>query len=439
MTDLVTRARNYATYSHARINHLRKYSLQPYDVHLSAVAKLVASVTDDPIMIAAAWLHDTVEDTPVTFDEIEREFGSEVMLLVKELTDISKPSDGNRAVRKAIDRQHSAAASPHAKTVKLADVIDNCQDICRHDPEFGRIYLCEIQSLMDVLHEGNKILYASAQNLIARCTDKLGIAPTKNEIANPKSGTIPGQHGIRLFTVAFSARDVQKPLQSFDAESLQSFLHNTGFLVPQVFGIRTNGTVTGYMTREDLAAGTDSWPRNFDRRQMVGLETSIADVIHILTAYTFCFVELDGTAFGVIRREDMEKPVVRMWLFGIIILIEIQIVDLIRNHWPNEIVWSNRVSKNRLEKAKQLQAERIRRGLDADLLSCLQFSDKLQIVLQDPEFLRNAGFTSQSSAKKTMKDLESLRNNLAHGQDITNHDWPPIVRLAQRVQELYRL
>jgi hypothetical protein len=39
-----------------------------------------------------------------------------------------------------------------------------------------------------------------------------------------------------------------------------------------------------------------------------------------------------------------------------------------------------------------------------------------------------------SAAKRAVKDLEALRNNLAHGQDITQHDWPPIVRLARRVQ-----
>ena len=63
---LVDRARTYATEAHQRINHRRKYNNEPYHVHLSAVAKLVASVTDDEEVIAAAWLHDTVEDTQAT-------------------------------------------------------------------------------------------------------------------------------------------------------------------------------------------------------------------------------------------------------------------------------------------------------------------------------------------------------------------------------------
>ena len=70
MNDLVRRAREFATSAHKRIGHRRKYSQQPYDAHLKAVANLVAEVSDDQQMIAAAWLHDTVEDTPATHHDI---------------------------------------------------------------------------------------------------------------------------------------------------------------------------------------------------------------------------------------------------------------------------------------------------------------------------------------------------------------------------------
>ena len=88
MSDLVERARAYATRAHKRIEHRRKYSNQPYDVHLEAVAKLVATVSDDAETIAAAWLHDTVEDTPATFGDLEREFGRSVRDLVAHLIEL---------------------------------------------------------------------------------------------------------------------------------------------------------------------------------------------------------------------------------------------------------------------------------------------------------------------------------------------------------------
>jgi (p)ppGpp synthase/HD superfamily hydrolase len=124
MTDLVVRARAFAIREHRRIDHRRKYSKQPYDVHLRAVADIVASVTDDPEMIATAWLHDVVEDTPTTLNDVEREFGNVVAQLVDELTDVSRPGDGNRAARKAIDRAHLAAASSRATSAGTTPASD---------------------------------------------------------------------------------------------------------------------------------------------------------------------------------------------------------------------------------------------------------------------------------------------------------------------------
>jgi (p)ppGpp synthase/HD superfamily hydrolase len=60
VSDLIAKARRFATEAHARIEQRRKYTQQPYQVHLKSVAELVAGVTSDPEMIAAAWLHDTV-------------------------------------------------------------------------------------------------------------------------------------------------------------------------------------------------------------------------------------------------------------------------------------------------------------------------------------------------------------------------------------------
>jgi hypothetical protein len=396
-------------------------------------------VSDDAVQIAAAWLHDTVEDTPATFEDIEREFGAEVMQLVNELTDLSKPGDGSRAARKAVDRRHSALASPRAKTIKLADIIDNGEDICRHDPRFARVYLSEAAALLEVLKEGDERLYARAAELVATSMDKLGLVPAAARGHEAGGGTSAraGRHGIRLFMEAFTARDVMAPLPSFDAESI-------GNLPPgewpwahlPIAGVRENGVTTGYLTRDVPPGAEPLRVRRIEQRQLVALDVSLIDVIHVLTHSSCCFVEVAGAVAGSIGRGDIEKPVVRMWLFGIIILIEVQVVELIRRQWPDGS-WSALVSEGRMEKARQLQAERVRRGLPADLLDCLQFADKLRIAMQDPGFMDDSGFGSAAAAKKVIKDLESLRNNLAHGQDVTSHDWPQIVRLARRVQQLY--
>ena len=444
MGKLAEEAARYAISAHSRINQLRKYSGQPYDVHLQAVAKMVSAVTEDEVTIAAAWLHDTVEDTPATFEDIEREFGPEVMALVKELTDISRPGDGNRATRKEIDRRHLAGASPRAKTVKLADLIDNCTDICRNDPNFGLVFLGEMESLLEVLPEGDSSLFAKAAETAAGCRKALlslarqaQVEPCLDDFPEIPGHLLPGQQGVRRFTRAFTAQDIQEPLLSIDAESMGNAESLSRFSpAPAVLGLRKNGAVAGYLLMEDLRNGSWGLFRELDPGQLLDLAAPLSEVIHVLTRFSFCFVTLDGTVVGFLSRADIEKPVVRMWLFGIIITIEMLVVGLIREKWPNDR-WVDLLSEGRLEKARQLQSERRRRGLDAEFLDCLQFSDKVQLALKEPRFLKGAGFSSVMAGKRAANDLESLRNDLAHGQSITKHDWAAIARLAQRIEQLY--
>lgn len=162
--SIIEEAKKFARVKHAF--QVRKYTGEPYFSHCEAVANIVRSVCDDENMIAAAYLHDVVEDCGVTIEEIKAKFGEDIASLVSDLTDVSKKSDGKRAVRKEIDRQHTAKASARAKTIKLADLISNCEDIMELDPKFGEIYLAEKELLLEVLTEGNPTLLAWAKIIV---------------------------------------------------------------------------------------------------------------------------------------------------------------------------------------------------------------------------------------------------------------------------------
>ena len=164
---LVEHARMFAHGAHFAVGQLRKYTNEPYIVHPFEVAQIVATVPDaTEEMIAAAWLHDVVEDTGVTLDQVHLLFGAEVAKLVFWLTDASKPEDGNRAARKAIDRAHIAKAPAAAQTVKLADLISNTKSIMEHDPEFAKTYLEEKRLMLEVMTKGNAALMAEARKHI---------------------------------------------------------------------------------------------------------------------------------------------------------------------------------------------------------------------------------------------------------------------------------
>lgn len=173
MSDLIQRAAELAEKAHREKEQVRKFTGEPYIVHPGHVAEIVSSVTSDPVTIAAAWLHDVVEDTDVTQAEIEREFGPEVAEIVASVT---KVVDGRRIGRERaalINIEHASHGSPGAKTVKLADVIDNISDIVEHDREFARVYLMEKKMLMKHLQEGDPTLYKKAMELLELLTEEL--------------------------------------------------------------------------------------------------------------------------------------------------------------------------------------------------------------------------------------------------------------------------
>jgi len=158
----------FATAAHAAVGQMRKYSDDPYIVHPIRVATTVAKFGGTDEMIAAAYLHDVVEDTGVSIVDIQDMFGTDVALIVDGLTDVSKPEDGNRAVRKAMDRQHSAGATYEAQFVKCADIIDNAHDIGANDPSFNVVYRKEMVALLEVLDKvKDEPIYAAAVIAVA--------------------------------------------------------------------------------------------------------------------------------------------------------------------------------------------------------------------------------------------------------------------------------
>lgn len=153
-------ALSYATEKHK--DQKRKYTGEPYINHCKEVADTLSFYEKDEDVICAAFLHDTVEDTDATIEEIKNLFGENVARLVEEVTDVSKPGDGNRFIRKNIDLEHISKASPQGKSIKLSDIMSNTASIIKHDYNFAETYLTEVENLLKVLSQGNEDLYRIA-------------------------------------------------------------------------------------------------------------------------------------------------------------------------------------------------------------------------------------------------------------------------------------
>jgi|TARA_B100000902_G_scaffold38978_1_gene46393 (p)ppGpp synthase/HD superfamily hydrolase len=167
--SVTDRALTFATAAHAAVGQKRKYDGEDYIVHPIRVADIVRTYGGSDDQIAAAYLHDVVEDTQVDIDTIRDMFGDTIAELVSDLTDVSCSYDGNRATRKSIDMEHTLSGSVDAQFVKLADILDNSQDIRQADPSFWKVYQKEMLALLDGMTECTMFpLYAKALDSVKR-------------------------------------------------------------------------------------------------------------------------------------------------------------------------------------------------------------------------------------------------------------------------------
>lgn len=131
-TELLDRAIIFAVQAHAGTE--RRGKGFPYIVHPMEAMEIVATITPDQELLAAAALHDTVEDTDVTVEEIRAQFGDRIASLVAAESDempagVSEEDSWHARKKAAIDRL--AAASHDAKIVALGDKLSNMRAIAR--------------------------------------------------------------------------------------------------------------------------------------------------------------------------------------------------------------------------------------------------------------------------------------------------------------------
>jgi hypothetical protein len=241
----------------------------------------------------------------------------------------------------------------------------------------------------------------------------------------------------RLFLEGFLAMDIAEPLVSFDAEAEARSVHD--FMVEKDFdliGVRQGGLVKGYARRQNLLTGIClDHMRPFDPDDDLVPDTAnLIDVVKSLGRNEQCFIVILDQVGAIITLSDLEKPPMRMFLFGMITLAEMLLTEVIRHRYSDGS-WQKLISAPRLEKASQLQEERNRRGQKIDLIDCLQFGDKGWILSYDEDIRKALGQASRTDARRAVNQLETLRNNLAHTQEIIPTGWQRIMIACSRFEQ----
>jgi len=130
---LLIKAVDFAAFKH-RKQRRKDAEASPYINHPIALARVlrVEAGIEDAAVLCAAMLHDTIEDTETTRDELEREFGAVIANVVAEVSD---DKDLPKSERKRLQVEHAATISREARLVKLADKICNLRDMASAHPK----------------------------------------------------------------------------------------------------------------------------------------------------------------------------------------------------------------------------------------------------------------------------------------------------------------
>lgn len=171
MNEILEKVKVFAARAHG--DQQRKYAPEPYIEHPVRVMQTCREYVQELPVLAAALLHDVLEDTAVSKDEMEaflvsilnEKDAGRTLDLVVQLTDIYTKKAWpkmNRRSRKNREADRLSKVSAEAQTIKYADIIDNAKAISGDDPAFAQVYLRECAQLLQVMDKGQVELRSRA-------------------------------------------------------------------------------------------------------------------------------------------------------------------------------------------------------------------------------------------------------------------------------------
>lgn len=218
-------------------------------------------------------------------------------------------------------------------------------------------------------------------------------------------------------------------------EKAKAIMNEKGF---DILGIKENGSVIGYVWKDDLSGESSvrTITRAFQTGEIVSETTSLIETLFLLKETERIFVLEGNNINKLVTRADIQKVPVRLLLFGLVSLLEMNFSKIICTYLPNDS-WKKYLSESRLKKAEMLFEDRKRKNQEIDLCDCLQFCDKREIILNDKDLFALFEFDSKNKGKEMLRELEDLRDHIAHAQDLMNSfGFGKLITLVEKMESL---
>ncbi|MCD9853361.1 CBS domain-containing protein [Epilithonimonas sp. JDS] len=197
-----------------------------------------------------------------------------------------------------------------------------------------------------------------------------------------------------------------------------------------ILGVRKDDKTIGYLKRNDLTEKdlVEKQILPFCIENIISDSTPMSELLDLLSRNGYVFILTKNEVTGIVTKADINKPIVRIYLFGLISLYELHL-----NYWINKLEDIDNLDKlisgNRFQLAQKIFRERQGQNLDLTILECLQLCDKKEILLRNKEFLGKFSY-SKTRFKDFLENAEKIRNELAHSQSsiIANLTWHSFTR-----------
>jgi predicted transcriptional regulator len=218
-----------------------------------------------------------------------------------------------------------------------------------------------------------------------------------------------------------SGREVKKTLENRDFDIIGV--------------INENENIFGFAVRDELGnKKVEHYTKRIELENITADSTPILELLNILSINPYAFVIQKNEIVGIVTRADINKPIVRIYIFGIISLFEMHL-----NFWINEFhkddSWKDKIQETRFKEAEKIFNIRKGQNDDLTLLECAQLCDKRDVLNNTDEF-RSLFKLSKKQFERLLKDSEKIRNELAHSQNsiIANLNWENFVNTISNVE-----
>jgi predicted transcriptional regulator len=240
-------------------------------------------------------------------------------------------------------------------------------------------------------------------------------------------------------TAKFIAEELEPCEREDDSDKIRALMEEKDY---DVYGIITDGAIYGYVERDELKGGPcKQYEKIFHPAELVSDSTPLVDVFIVLREEPRVFVLYSNHVEGIVTRADLQKGPVRLMLYALTALLEVHLQRLIYM-LHGDGTWDKLLKPVRLSKARDFHKKLADRNESIDLISCLQFIDKANMLMKSSrsaKVLKHLKLDKREAAEIFFDEARQLRDNLAHSHDLTTKlSWPRVIDLAVRMIQVLR-